>query len=161
MKFTAARLNTSENCRYRRLIRGEIDVFEKRVADVFGKFESATSDELKKLNTGVQDVSRQVTGNWDKLESVVEARVSATLNGLNIPSANDTNKLAAELKKLSAQVTALEKQLKQSTKAAAAKPAAKKTVAKKPAKGMTVAEKKKAAEAISKMKPAAKPATTS
>ena len=133
---------------------------------MFGKFEAASNDEMSRLHTVVQDLSREVSENRDKLESAVNARVKDVMDGLNVATVNETNKLADELKKLSTQVSALEKQLKKAParKPAASKPAASKTLAKK-AEGtvatrkegkMTVAEKKKAAEAIAKMKPAAK-----
>ena len=130
---------------------------EKRVSGAYGKLETTTTGEIKKLNTSVQDVSRQVTDNWGKLEGVVEKRVKVVLDGLGVPSADDINTLAAELKNLSKQVADLEKQLKANAKVATDKPAAKKTMAPKAVTSMTVAEKKKAAEAISKMKPASKP----
>jgi len=132
---------------------------EKRVSGAFGKLEATTTDEIKKLNSGLQEVSREASANWGKLESVVEDRVKVALGGLGMPSADDINKLASELRKLSLKVTELEKQLKDNTKLAAAKP--QKTLAPKAPSSMTVAEKKKAAEAISKMKPARKPEVSS
>jgi hypothetical protein len=130
---------------------------------VFGKFEANTNDDLKKLHSGVQDVSRQVNDNWEKLEGVVDKNVTKVMGGLNIASTDETKKLAAELKKLTRQVTALEKQLKANAKVKPAprKAAPKKALETKAETKMTVAEKKKAAEAISKMKPVSKPATTS
>lgn len=94
----------------------------------------------------------------DKLEDVVNARVTDVMSGLNMASTDDTKKLAAELKKLSAQVTALEKKLNASSKAKAAprKAAVKKALAPKTEGKMTVAEKKQAAEAIANMKPVSK-----
>lgn len=133
----------------------------REAAQNLGKLEASTADEIKKLNTGMQDVSRQASGNWNKLESLVEARISEVLGGLNIPSTDDTSRLAAELKKLSIQVADLEKRLKANAKAAAAKPVARKTVAVKAETRMTVAETKKAAEVISKMKEAIKPEVNS
>jgi len=90
------------------------------------------------------------------LESIVEDRVKVVLGGLGIPSSDDINKLATELKKLSKQVADLDKKLNAKAKVAPKKPAAKKALTPKAGTTMTVAEKKKAAEAISKMKPAAK-----
>jgi len=135
--------------------------FEKRVADVFGKFEATTNDELKKLHSGVQDVTRQVNDNWGKLEGEIDKRVAKVMGGLKLPSANETKKLTADLKKLSTQVAALEKQLKANAKVKPAprKAAPKKALAPKAETKMTVVDKKKAAEAISKMKPVSKPAT--
>ena len=134
---------------------------EKRVSGAFGKLEATTTGEIKKLNAGVQDVSREVSDNWGKLEGVVEERVKVVLGGLGIPSTDDISQISAELKKLSTQVAKLEKQLKAKPQAAKSKPAAKKALAPKAATVMTVAEKKKAADVISKMKPARKPATKS
>ena len=125
------------------------------------KLEATTATEIKKLNSGVQDVSRQVTDNWGKLEGIVEERVKVVLGGLGIPSTNDINKLATQLEKLSRQVADLDKKLNAKAKVAPSKPAAKKALTPKAVTSMTVAEKKKAAEAISKMKPASKPETKS
>jgi len=109
----------------------------------------------------VQDVKRQVSENWGKLESVVDERVAQTLNGLGIPSTDDISKLAAQLQKLSVQVDALEKQIKVSAKATP-----KKAATPKAATSMTVTEKPVAAKNVSKKAavkkaPAPKPATTS
>ncbi len=134
---------------------------EDHVSGVFGKLEATTTEEIKKLNTGVQDVSRQVTDNWGKLEGVVEEQVKVVLGGLGIPSTDDISKLATQLEKLSRQVADLDKKLNAKSKAAPAKPAAKKALTPKAATSMTVAQKKKAVEAISKMKPASKPKTKS
>ena len=98
-----------------------------------------------------------MTDNWGQLESVVEARIKAALDGLGLPSKDDIGQLASELNKLSSKVTELEKQLKQNAKPVTLK--AEKALAPKAPTSMTVAERKKAAEAISKMKPAGKPET--
>lgn len=133
----------------------------KQVSGAFEKMEANTTEEVKKLNNGLQDVSRQVSDNLGKLESTVEKRVKVVLGSLGVPSSADIDKLSTELKKLSQQVSGLEKQLKAKAKAAPAKPAPKKALAPKATTSMTVDEKKRAAEAISKMKPANKPEVTS
>ena len=81
----------------------------------------------------MQDVSQQVSDNWNKLETVVEARVTEVLGDIGIPSADDIGKLSNQLQKLSSQVADLEKQMKANTKATPRKPAAKKKVAAKTA----------------------------
>ena len=133
----------------------------KQVSGAFEKMEANTTEEVKKLNNGLQDMSRQVSDNLGKLESMVEKRVKVVLGSLGVPSSADIDKLSTELKKLSQQVSGLEKQLKAKAKAAPAKPAPKKALAPKATTSMTVDEKKRAAEAISKMKPANKPEVTS
>lgn len=133
----------------------------KQVSGAFEKMEANTTEEVKKLNNGLQDMSRQVSDNLGKLESTVEKRVKVVLGSLGVPSSADIDKLSTELKKLSQQVSGLEKQLKAKAKAAPAKPAPKKALAPKATTSMTVDEKKRAAEAISKMKPANKPEVTS
>jgi len=137
-------------------VKGALDNLHVPGMDDLNKLEATTTGEIKKLNEGVQDVSRQVSDNWGKLESIIEDRVKVILGGLGIPSSDDINKLSTELQKLSRQVANLDKKLNAKPKAAPKKPAAKKALTPKAATTMTVAEKKKAAEAISKMKPAPK-----
>ena len=63
-------------------------------------------------------MSRQVSDNLGKLESMVEKRVKVVLGSVGVPSSADIDKLSTELKKLSQQVSGLEKQLKAKAKAA-------------------------------------------
>ena len=87
--------------------------------------EEKISEATNKMATMATDISSKASGQWDKLESIFEDRVSKALNKLGVPSARD-------LEALSARVDALAKGSKAASAKAAAKPAAK-TPAKKAA----------------------------
>lgn len=85
------------------------------------------------------NVSKQASGSWDKLEQVFEERVSRSLSSLGVPTQKDVQALSERVEELSKAVAALSgtkaRAAKKSTKPAAAtksKAAAKKTAARRP-----------------------------
>jgi len=50
---------------------------------------------------------QQAEDRWDKLESVFEERVSRVMGGLGVPTADDLNRLSAQVESLSRKVAAL------------------------------------------------------
>jgi poly(hydroxyalkanoate) granule-associated protein len=73
-----------------------------------------------------ENVSRQASGSWDKLEKVFEDRVAQALRSLGVPSHEDVDALAREVAQLKAQLAA--------NGIRPVKTAGRKAVAKKPAK---------------------------
>jgi poly(hydroxyalkanoate) granule-associated protein len=124
--------------------------FEKLVSDgitmqrkVQTTAEEKLAEATQKVTEAAHTLNERATGQWGKLENIFEDRVAKALQGLGVPSAD-------ELKALHERVAALEAQLVQAGKPAAAKktavapksavkPAAKaaaKPVAKAPAKSV-------------------------
>jgi len=105
----------------------------------------------------LDNVSKQASGSWDKLEQVFEERVSRSLHSLGVPTQKDIAALTKQVEELNKAVAALS-----GKKPVAVKPAAKKAVAKKPAASAPAkaapktAAKKPAAKAASAKTPAAK-----
>lgn len=99
--------------------------------------EEKISEATNKMASMAADVSNKASGQWDKLESIFEERVSRALNKLGVPSAKDVDKLIARIDELNAQVAKL-------GGAPAKKAAAKKAPAKR-APARKAAAKKKAA----------------
>lgn len=106
------------------------------------------------------NVSKQASGSWDKLEQVFEDRVARSLTSLGVPSRKDIQALTKRVEELSKAVATLSGKkpaaTKESDKPAAKKPAAKKAAAKAPAKAAPKAAVKAAPKAVAK-KAAAKP----
>jgi poly(hydroxyalkanoate) granule-associated protein len=69
-----------------------------------------------------ENVSRQASGSWDKLEKIFEDRVARALRSLGVPSRADIDALSRQVAELKERLAAAE--------ARAAKPAARKTAAK-------------------------------
>lgn len=72
-----------------------------------------------------ENVSRQASGSWDKLEKIFEDRVARALRSLGVPSHDDVEMLQRQVEELKQMVA---------TQMQAAKPAARKTAAKSAAK---------------------------
>ncbi|RVU47375.1 phasin family protein [Rubrivivax rivuli] len=123
-------------------------IAEEKISEVTGKM-SAMAD----------TVSNKAGQNWDKLESIFEARTAKALNKLGVPTAKDVQALAERVDALAAAVAKLGKgAAPKAAVKAAAKPAAKAVKAKpvaKPAAVEAVAEKAPVKRA---RKTAAKPA---
>lgn len=126
-------------------------VFEALVAEgvkLQKKTQSAAEEKLSAVASKVSDVAGDVGAKagqqWDKLESIFEARVAKALQGLGVPTKGDIDALIQRIDAL-AKATGAEPAKKSAAKKAA--PAAKKAPAAKPA----AAPAKKAAA-----KPAAK-----
>lgn len=105
------------------------------------------------------NVSKQASGSWDKLEQVFEDRVSRSLTSLGVPSKNDIQTLTKRVEELSKAVAALSGKkpaaVKPVSKPAAKKPVAKKAATKAPAKAAPKATTSKAAPSKTAAKPAA------
>jgi poly(hydroxyalkanoate) granule-associated protein len=88
------------------------------------------------------NVSKQASGSWDKLEQVFEDRVARSLSSLGVPSQKDIQALTRRVEELNKAVSAL----------SGKKPAAVKAASKAPVR---------AAAKVAPQKPAAKPAVKS
>jgi len=67
------------------------------------KFSEATS----RMTSMATDLSSKASGQWDKLESIFEERVSRALNKLGVPSAKDVDELIARIDELNRSVAKL------------------------------------------------------
>ncbi|MCY4745521.1 phasin family protein [Pelomonas sp. UHG3] len=156
-------------------------VFEALVSEglkLQKKTQSAAEEKLSavasKVSGVASDVGAKAGQQWDKLESIFEARVAKALQGLGVPTKSDIDALikridalavatGVEPAKKAAPKAAKKPAAKPAAKAAAAKPApaAKKAAAapvKKAAAAKPAAPAKKAAPAPAKKAPAAKKA---
>jgi len=100
---------------------------------------SGVTDTVNKM---ADNVSKQASGSWDKLEQVFEDRVARSLSSLGVPSQKDIQELTRRVEDLNKAVAAL----------SGKKPAAAKAASKAPAR---------AATKVAPQKPAAKPAVKS
>lgn len=127
------------------------------------KTQSAAEDKIneatQKMTSMANDISSKASGQWDKLESIFEDRVTKVLNKMGVPSAKDINALIARIDALNASVQKLTP--KAPTKTAAkptapvkAAPKAAKKVAEKPV-AKRAAPRKTANTAVVKAAPAA------
>lgn len=124
--------------------------------------EERIADATNRMTTMANGITSKATGQWDKLETIFEDRVSRTLNKLGVPTAQDIDALIARIDELNRNVqklqpkAALKTAAKATTATPDATPAATKTVAKKAVKPATKAVKtiktapklEKAAEAV-------------
>ena len=101
--------------------------------------EEKISEATNKMATMATDISSKASGQWDKLETIFEDRVSKALNKLGVPSAKDIDVLIARIDELNRNVARLSANAKTAPAVpkpaakAAAKPAAKRTAARKTA----------------------------
>ena len=84
--------------------------------------EEKISEATQKMTNMATDISSKASGQWDKLESIFEDRVSKALNKLGVPSAKDIEALIARIDALNASVQKLSPSPK------ASKPATKRAV---------------------------------
>jgi poly(hydroxyalkanoate) granule-associated protein len=96
--------------------------------------EEKISEATNRMASMATDISSKASGQWDKLETIFEDRVSKALNKLGVPSAKDIEVLVARIDELNRNVARLS--AKSGGKAApaaggAARPAAKKRPARK------------------------------
>ncbi|MGB6055573.1 MAG: phasin family protein [Burkholderiaceae bacterium] len=141
---------------------------QQRTQKLAGSKVAGVTDTVTKM---ADNVSKQASGSWDKLEQVFEDRVSRSLTSLGVPTQNDIQTLTRRVEELSKAVAALSgkkvpaktaaRSAKPTVKAAAktaAKPVAKKAVAKPAAKPAAKTAKPAAKTAAKpRTKPAAKP----
>jgi poly(hydroxyalkanoate) granule-associated protein len=69
--------------------------------------EERLSEATDKMASMASELSSKATGQWDKLETIFEARVSKALNKLGVPSAQEVNALVARIDELTRAVQAL------------------------------------------------------
>ncbi len=80
------------------------------------------------------DISSKASGQWDKLETIFEDRVSKALNKLGVPSAKDIDVLIARIDELNASVAKMSARGGAAVKAAATRKTAARPAAKRAAK---------------------------
>lgn len=98
--------------------------------------EEKFSEATHRMTSMATDLSSKASGQWDKLESIFEERVSRALNKLGVPSAKDVDELIARIDELNRNVARL------SAKGASASP--RKTAAKASAPAAKPARKRAA-----------------
>ena len=101
-----------------------------------GLAEDKISEVTGKMSAMADTVSAKAGQNWDKLESIFEARTAKALNKLGVPTAKDVDALVQRVDALAAAVAKLGKG---AAPKAATKPAAK-AVSKAPAKAAKTAK---------------------
>src|SRR4051812_40140687 len=69
--------------------------------------EEKISDATSRMASMATDLSSRASGQWDKLESIFEERVSRALNKLGVPSAKDIDVLVARIDELNRNVARL------------------------------------------------------
>jgi poly(hydroxyalkanoate) granule-associated protein len=118
-------------------------VAEEKIGEVTGKMTAMAGS-----------VTNKAGQNWDKLETIFEARTAKAMNKLGVPTAKDVDALVKRVDELAAAVAKLSKRTpaKPAVKAAA-KPAAKSSKAAKAAKA-AVADAAAAVEAVVAKAPA-------
>jgi poly(hydroxyalkanoate) granule-associated protein len=104
--------------------------------------EEKLSEATNRMANMATDISSKASGQWDKLESIFEQRVSRALNKLGVPSAKDVDALIARIDELNRNVAKLSAQ--SAGKARAARPAATANGATKPARKASARAAKKA-----------------
>ncbi len=80
------------------------DTLVKEGASLQRKTQSAAGEKLSeatsRMTTMASDLSSRATGQWDKLETIFEGRVSKALNKLGVPKAEDIEVLSARIEEL-------------------------------------------------------------
>lgn len=123
------------------LVKDSATIQRKTKAAAEGKISEATT----KMTHMANDISKQASGQWDKLENIFEERVAKALNKLGVPSAKDVSALIERIDALNKAVQTLagksgtpaantntpKTRAKSDAKPAVKAPAAKKAAAKK------------------------------
>src|SRR3954471_16766670 len=104
------------------LVKEGVSIQRKTQAAAEEKLSEATS----RMASMATDISSKASGQWDKLETIFEERVSKALNKLGVPSAKDIEVLVARIDELNRNVARLSAKSPAAPRKAAAKPAAKK-----------------------------------
>jgi poly(hydroxyalkanoate) granule-associated protein len=78
------------------LVKEGVAIQRKTQAAAEEKFSEATN----RMASMANDLSTKATGQWDKLESIFEDRVSRALNKLGVPTSKDIDMLAARVDEL-------------------------------------------------------------
>jgi poly(hydroxyalkanoate) granule-associated protein len=103
-----------------------LETLVKDSASIQRKTKAAAEEKLSEATTKMShmanDISKQASGQWDKLENIFEERVAKALNKLGVPSAKDVAALIERIDALNKAVQALAgKPAAPATKAAAPK----------------------------------------
>jgi poly(hydroxyalkanoate) granule-associated protein len=111
-------------------VKDSATIQRKTKAAAEGKISEATN----KMTHMANDISKQASGQWDKLENIFEERVAKALNKLGVPSAKDVSALIDRIDALNKAVQTLAGKSVGAPARAAAKPAAKAPAKKTPVK---------------------------
>ena len=65
------------------------------------------SEATSRINTLASDLTSRASGQWDKLETIFEGRVSKALNKLGVPTAEDMKILSARIEELNRHLSTL------------------------------------------------------
>lgn len=85
------------------LVKDSASIQRKTKAAAEGKLSEATT----KMTHMASDISKQASGQWDKLENIFEERVAKALNKLGVPSAKDVAALIERIDALNKAVQAM------------------------------------------------------
>ncbi|MEN9843694.1 MAG: hypothetical protein RLZZ612_1523 [Pseudomonadota bacterium] len=78
--------------------------------------EERIADATNRMTGMANDITAKATGQWDKLETIFEERVSRTLNKLGVPTAQDIELLIARIDELNRNVQMLQPKAASATK---------------------------------------------
>lgn len=113
------------------------DTLVKEGLSIQRKTQAAAGDRLSEATSRMAsmatDITSKASGQWDKLETIFEERVSRALGKLGVPSSKDIDALIARVDELNRQVAKLAAQ-QSGVKARAARPGANANGAAKPAR---------------------------
>jgi poly(hydroxyalkanoate) granule-associated protein len=130
-------------------------VFEALVREgvtIQRKTQAAAEEKLSEASTRMSsmatDLSSKASGQWDKLETIFEERVSRALKKLGVPTAREIDQLAARVEELNRTVASLRGGAGGAAGGAARKATARRTAAKSP-KASTPARKRATRKAAS------------
>ena len=98
------------------------------------------SEATSRISTMASDLSSRASGQWDKLETIFEGRVSKALDKLGVPKAEDMKMLSARIEELNRHLSTL------TPKSAAARSAAAKRKTRTGASDTSTAAKRKPAK---------------
>ncbi|WP_048438202.1 phasin family protein [Caenimonas sp. SL110] len=96
--------------------------------------EEKISEATNRMANMATDISSKASGQWDKLETIFEDRVSKALNKLGVPSAKDIDVLIARIDELNASVAKMSARGSAAVKSAATRKTAAKPAAKRASK---------------------------
>ncbi|MBC7500334.1 MAG: phasin family protein [Herminiimonas sp.] len=136
---------------FAKLVREGTDL-QKRTQRLAEDKVSGVTDTVTKM---ADNVSKQASGSWDKLEQVFEDRVARSLGTLGVPTQKDVQALTRRVEALSKAVADLSGKKPATVKAALKTTAVKKPVANKPVAKKVAAKKPVAKKSVAKPAPKA------
>lgn len=86
------------------LVKEGVTIQQRTQAAAEGKLSEATS----RMTSMANELSTKASGQWDKLESIFEERVSRALKKLGVPSGRDVDELMERIEELQRTVAALQ-----------------------------------------------------